>query len=458
MKRLLTIFLLLLTGGVQLIAQIGCPPGAPPFGSPVCQAACIVCDMNSGLDGQLPIPFPIPPPLQPPILDCFLGGDLTLNNPIYYSFIAGSPVIQIAVKATGCQTGAGIEAAIFYSCDPTSVAIWCGVIDPMNPIIPFNIFVEGAQYYLLIDGVDGDVCKYSVEIVAGSANPFELGNLGTIQGPTQVCPNGLFNYSIDPVQFALSYTWTAPPGAKINGGGNTLTLPASNGLAYIPEIKFGTVGGNVCVTATNSCDTPKTTCITITNTAIPINILPEKVICYEELPYIWEEEPNNVIFAPGTYTFTSSVYHTIDHGCDSTVRQKIRALPQKYKVLPTKYLCEPECFVLDGFEYCQSGTYQQTLSSVDGCDSIINFTLVRIPVHAEAQVKDTLTCAQSSVLLTSEGSSTGNSIFYNWLDPSGHLVSEGDTVLATTPGMYTLIVTNFGGGGNACKDTATVVV
>lgn len=459
MKQVLITFLFLFAAGIKLFAQPACPPGAPPVGGFTCETACIVCDMNSGFTGELPFPVPPPPPPlgQPVVLNCFLGGALTLENPIYYSFVAGSPFIEIAIKQIGCNSGDGLEAAILYTCESPSIAIWCGTIDPNNPAIPFITFVEGAQYYLLIDGVDGAWCKFAVEITAGNANPPELGTLGTIQGPAQVCPNGTFNYSVDPVPNALSYTWTAPPGSHINGGGNTLTLPASNGLSLIPEIQFGTIGGAVCVTATNSCDTPKTTCITVANIPVPLTILPEKVVCYEELPYIWEESPNNVIFAPGTYTFTSSVYPN-NFGCDSMVRQKIRALPQKLKFLPTKYICEPNCFELDGFQYCQSGTYQQTLSSVDGCDSIINFTLVKIPVHAEAQATDTITCAKTSVLLTSEGSTTGNSIFYNWLNPAGQLISEADTALATSAGTYTLIITNFGGGGNACKDTATVVV
>lgn len=461
MKQVLITFLLTIATVAQIAAQIGggnCPPGNP-FGAPVCEAACTACDMDNGIEGTTPTPIP-PPPLGDPVTipNCFFGAPpITLENPQWYSFIAGSDIIEFGIKTLQCTGTDGLEAAIVVGCSQPYVALNCGPVDPALPIIVGVGLTIGAQYYLVIDGANGDECKFTISVNSGTTKSPELGAIGAISGPTQLCPKGTATYTVPPVPFAVTYTWTAPAGSKINGGGSTLTLPAANFSSTSVNIQFGTVGGNVCFTANNPCDTPKTTCLLINNQALPITQLDDQVICYEQLPYVWEESPNTALLAPGTYTLTSSAYQSYQ-GCDSIVRQKIKVLPFKYKTLPTIYLCEPNCYNINGVDYCQSGTFLETLVTPDGCDSTINFTIVRIPVQAVVQPADTLTCSKSEVVLTSVGSSMGNSIFYNWLNPSGQSISSSSTAIATTPGTYTFIVTNFGGGGNACKDTATVVV
>ena len=415
--------------------------------------------MDAGVEGTTPMPIP-PPPLGDPVTipNCFFGAPpITLENPQWYSFIAGSDIIEFGIKTLQCAGTDGLEAAIVVGCNQPYVALNCGPVDPALPIIVGVGLTIGARYYLVIDGANGDECKFAITVNSGTTKSPELGAIGTVQGPTQLCPGGTATYTVPPVPFAVDYVWTGPPGSKINGAGSSLTLPAANFGSTSVEIEFGTLGGNVCFTAINPCDTPKTTCIQVTNQAIPITVLPDQVICYEQLPFVWEESPNSAILAPGTYTLTSTPYESYQ-GCDSVVRQKFKVLPFKYKTLPTIYLCEPECYSINGNNYCQSGNFLETLITPDGCDSTINFTIVRIPVQAVVQPADTLTCAKSEVVLTSVGSSMGNSVFYNWYNPSGQSISTTNTAIATGPGTYTFVVTNFGGGGNACKDTATVVV
>ncbi len=416
--------------------------------------------MDDGLQGFTSLP-PFPPL---PDLECFAGGGpFTMQSPQYFAFVAGTTYIEFGIKLPKCANNTGIEVAILSTCPsvsglPPATALTCGTITPANPTFIYDLFFPGAVYYLMIDGISGDFCEFNLEIIAGSANPPALGSLGTIQGPTQVCPKGTYTYTIPHVTNAVSYTWTAPPGSKINGGNNVVTLPALNTNNNTVTIQFGGLSGNVCFTASNTCDAPKTTCLPVTNAPIPITNLPDVTICYEQLPYIWEEAPNTAILTPGTYTLTSSAYSSAV-GCDSIVRQKIRALPLKYKTLPTIYLCEPDCYVLDGVQYCEAGTFQQNLITADGCDSTLNFTLVRIPVKAVVQQPaEVLTCKKTSIKLTSNGSTKGNSVFYNWLNPTGQNISNADTAVASTPGVYTFIVSNFGPGGKVCRDTAKLTV
>lgn len=468
MKQFLLIVLFLfLYGGVRLSAQFGgaCPPGQVQS-APFCQSACVACDFANGFEDNtfLSLGAPID-------LNCANGGSITLNNPRWYAFIAGqlSPFIPVSlnIKALQCQGASTLEVAIMDACPgggsgPPPTALACATINAGNSNITVSGLTPGQIYYLVVDA-NGSQCKFTVQVAQGDLVPPPLGPLGSIEGITAICPKAKLKYSVTPVANATSYTWTSPPGSKINGGTNVVTIPVVAGsgaggpIPHAVDIEFGNFGGNICVTVNSPCDTPKTTCITVTSQAIPITVLDEEIICYEELPFVWSQAPNTTIVAPGTYTLTSTPYQSY-LGCDSVVRQRIVVRPLKYRIIPNIYLCQPNCYSLNGFDFCESGTYVETLTTPEGCDSTINFTIIKIPVQAAAQVRDTLTCAKTSVLLTSEGSSKGNTVFYAWFNSSGQNISNADTALATAPGEYTLIVTNFGGGGNACKDTATVVV
>jgi gliding motility-associated-like protein len=79
-------------------------------------------------------------------------------------------------------------------------------------------------------------------------------------------------------------------------------------------------------------------------------------------------------------------------------------------------------------------------------------------VNAIATAFDTLTCANTDVLITSTGSSTGNNISYQWSTPDG-LIFSSDTipdVVVTAPGAYSLLVTNTANGCSA-TDLAQVI-
>jgi len=69
---------------------------------------------------------------------------------------------------------------------------------------------------------------------------------GSIQGSSTFCPlqTGVV-FRIPAVQGAVSYQWTVPPGAQITSGSGTDSIVVS----------MGTTGGNVSVSAINSCGT-----------------------------------------------------------------------------------------------------------------------------------------------------------------------------------------------------------
>lgn len=460
MRRSLTIFFLtfsLLLFAKLLFAQappVECTPGAP--GARFCELACVYCEIK-GLQDETALVTPAPPLT---IDQCFMGaGPITLDNPRWYGFVAGSQILEFSIDGLTCSSGTGLEYAIVFNCDKPYRALTCGTLDPMNPVIQVSPLVPGNIYYLVLDGINGSMCKYEINITQGSIPGPELGDIGTISGPTQICPKGTASYSLPSVPWAITYTWIGPPGSKINGGSsNVLTVRASYDTPTEVDIQFGTAGGNICVTANNVCDTPKTTCIQVINQPLPVTILPDKELCFEELPSFWEEEPFNLIGAPGTYIFTSTPY-TSYQGCDSLVRQKIIAKPRKQKVLvPPTWLCEGECLRVGDYDFCDAGSYQEVLTASDGCDSTVSFTILKIPVRAGILTPDTITCRKPTTVLRKDANTTtGNTVMYKWVTISGTVVSTADTAVVSEAGPYYFIVTN-NGGGKACSDTAEVSV
>ena len=91
-------------------------------------------------------------------------------------------------------------------------------------------------------------------------------------------------------------------------------------------------------------------------------------------------------FAGGAYQTTSGVYVdslSTANGCDSTVITTVTVHPNT--VTPAMLtICDGESVVLGGGPQTTSGTYVDTLSSANGCDSIVETLLTVLPVATDS--------------------------------------------------------------------------
>ncbi|MGI9158201.1 MAG: hypothetical protein ACR2K1_00460, partial [Saprospiraceae bacterium] len=72
----------------------------------------------------------------------------------------------------------------------------------------------------------------------------------SILGPDTVCANGgAYLFRLDTLQPGVTYTWTAPPGAVLSGGGDSITVDF-----------LAAVSGPVCVTAGGACGSAPAVC------------------------------------------------------------------------------------------------------------------------------------------------------------------------------------------------------
>ncbi len=429
-------------------AQIAPPCGnPPPPGAENCQTACVYCDFDgyTGINNGTPSGGNT------------VCGAIALHNDQWFGFVAGTDFISIDILTSNCQDGNGLQAAFFDACDED--AIVCNPGSGGNAGIPLNIayggFVPGQTYYLMIDGWSNDICNFEISVISGSVTPPTPTAPPPPSGPLVVCPGAMTTYSIPPIPGAGYYRWTAPNGASINGMGNVVTLPSPEGVSV--DITFGNAGGVVCVSVGNACTPPITTCINVINQPIPPTILDTVTVCFDDLPYFWEEPPFTPVTSVGTFNLTSTPYDSY-LGCDSLVRQTIKVKPQIVTNLGNQFICEGSCFTVNNTDYCQTGgPFFETFESFEGCDSVVRFNITTVPALAQIAPVATLNCANPQITLDGNGSTTGPTVSYVWTNALGAPLGNMITQNIAQPGSYTLVVSNTT-GLVTCRDTAQIVV
>ncbi|MCC6462870.1 MAG: gliding motility-associated C-terminal domain-containing protein [Saprospiraceae bacterium] len=428
-------------------AQVTPPcPTPPPPGATSCPATCVYCNYDgyTGINNT------------PNTGGALVCGQITLHNDVWFGFVAGTTSITIDILTSNCQNGDGLQAAFFDDCNGAAIDCNAGVGGGAGvPLtLSYSGFVPGQTYYLMIDGYIADVCNFEIDVTDGSVTPPPPDVAQPPQGPTEVCPGAVVEYTVPEIFGAGYYNWTSPAGSKINGGTNSIQLPASEGTTV--TITFGSAGGNVCVTVGNACYPPTTACLPVTNKPIPATQLQPITLCFEDLPYEWAEEPHNLVTNAGTFNLTSTPYDSY-LGCDSTIKQTIIVKNQITKNIGLKYICEGTCFNINNSDYCDAGSFQEVFDSYQGCDSIVQFTVIIVPATAAIAAPPTITCSNNTVLLSSTGSSSGPNIFYAWYNSSGTQIGNQATQPVSTGGNYTLVVSGVA-GGTSCRDTAMVTV
>jgi len=384
-------------------------------------------------------------------------GQISIHNDQWFGFVAGSTTIDINIATSNCVTGDGLQAAFFDACAVDALECNPGSNGGGGGPLPlsYSNFVPGQTYFLMVDGYTGDVCDFEIEVLGGSVTPPPPAAPTQPQGPTLVCPGASVVYTLPDVENAGYYNWIGPAGSSINGGSNNVNIPAPEGTTV--TVTFGNAGGQLCVRVGNACFPAQQSCITIVNQPIPATQLPPITVCYEDLPFIWEEAPYTAIGIPGTFTLTSLPYDSY-LGCDSTVKQLIKVKNQIKTNLNTIYTCEGSCYQINGNSYCQSGgPYMELFESFQGCDSVVQFSVVVVPAVATIAPALTLDCTSPTLTLNSNGSTTGPNVIYKWTNAAWSTLGMGSTQNVSNGGVYNLVVTNTLGNAT-CKDTTSITV
>ncbi len=370
----------------------------------------------------------------------------------YVAFIAGSTSLSLNVAVGGCTLGSAIEMGIYESpnCQLFNLVSNCNTMMNANTTYPFSTtepLTPGCHYYLCFDNNGPAACTFTVAVTSGSTGSPALATPPVPIGPSQFCPGATVVFTIPPQPFACEYEWTAPPGATIDGLPSPAFIDGATGNSV--TIKFGNQPGNVCVRARNACSTSPFACKPVMLKIIPVINLPPANICAGQ-GYEWLD--GNIYSTPQLLSFT---YQTAE-GCDSTVKQQLKVTAPILTNLGPKYVCPGECVTFAGLTACTQGIFDTVLMGAAGCDSIVRFNVVVIPVNAQiAPVDDSLDCQTAQILLDGHGSFGQN---WKWFGPGSALPIGSDTTqIAAQPGLFKLVLETIA-FGKTCRDTAQTVV
>ena len=196
-----------------------------------------------------------------------------------------------------------------------------------------------------------------------------------------ICDGEVYNENGFNVNEAGVYTQTLQ---TLNGCDSIVTLTLSvnpvfntNLSAFICEGATYTENGfNVSeagvytqtLTSESGCDS----IVTLTLNVNPIfNTELSATICQGQ---VYTENNFNISEA-GVYTQTL----TSVNGCDSIVTLTLNILPS-YNTNLTATICEGSELNISGFNVTEGGVYTQNLTSVNGCDSIVTLTVTELPI------------------------------------------------------------------------------
>jgi gliding motility-associated-like protein len=173
----------------------------------------------------------------------------------------------------------------------------------------------------------------------------------------------------------------------------------------------------VMLSTINGCDSLVTTNLFHLPT---YNVVVNDTVC-DNQPFTL---PNGtVVNAAGTYPVTLSTIN----GCDSLVTTNLFHLPT-YNVVVNDTVCDNQPFTLpNGTVVNAAGTYPVTLSTINGCDSLVTTNLFHLPTYSVV-LNDTVCDNQSYTL------------------PNGTVVNAAGTypvMLSTINGCDSLVTTNL---------------
>jgi len=368
-----------------------------------------------------------------------------------------------------------------------------------NPVVLTAPFTSPISY--TITGVNAD--NASCTVTANFSNSPSCIQTTTLQsppscdcvadaGPAQIITCTSPSVTLDgtgSVTTGLTYQWLDPSNNPI---ATTATTNVSAAGTYTLNIVNATGCTSTATVEVTQNITPPVASVgpaqTLTCTTTSVT-LDGSASTGNSLSYTWTNSLGNNVGNTATISVTTPDTYTLtvtngDNGCQASTTVVViqDVTPPIANAGATQNLsCSVTSVLLDGsastagmnYEWTDGsgtnisstitasvsspGTYTLMVTNpVNGCSASSSVTITQsaVPPVASIGTAQTLTCTVTNVTLDASGS-TGNNLSYAWTNPSGTNIGSGSTVSVSSPGTYTVTVTD---GLNGCTATATVTV
>lgn len=460
----------------------------------------IVCDLNDLDNLCATMPADSSGGTQPaPLCDGFN----TSENISWFAFTAAEGNYSINIIPFDCEMISigqeGIQVGVYTDCS-FSEAVFCSEQCTGNPVsIGSNVFNPGQVYYLYINGCNGNVCTYQININGTATVP--------ILAPDDVCVLSDGAYQCTDIDYCLNddivfnaqgltlsgnYTWSVTTISGEEYQGDSIVQTTENELV----INVATEGTyQICLTTvSNSCDMQSwsgAVCREVTTTSsIPVPMdedFGEFFVCEGELETFsintllnldpngdgvsgWNAPlPDNI---EGINQGTASV-----DGCSYEQQFTLGEYPPTpvadvlITVCNSDLPLQIDALTITSFIFGgqQTVTFENHLlvNSTDqyGCDSIVNLTIERLNILQGGLFPPV--CTESGIDLEfnyiEDLSTDIEYLTFVWTDPQGDTLDYGsDPTTVTAPfdsgnGQYALDIT-IDKNGTTCEYTFTTFV
>ncbi|MDD2205047.1 MAG: T9SS type A sorting domain-containing protein, partial [Bacteroidales bacterium] len=288
------------------------------------------------------------------------------------NYTTSGDYVKIFTAANGCDSTITLHLTIFATpivpiCDITPNTVCSGTPDGSimvtSPI--------GAEYEYSINNIDyqtdtdfnnlaageynvtvrsvGTTCSNSSTIVVSSTQELPI---VTASSNSPLCEGATLQLTGGEAIAGYTYEW-----AGANNFNNNILSPEINNITLAATGTY-----TLTVTGTNGCSNSNSTYVIINPTK---HHEFSDTSCDE---YVW----NGIIYnASGDYSQTLQT----DNGCDSTVTLHL-TMYSTYETTDNLTICESQLpYTWNGFNFTEAGIQTVTLSTVNGCDSVVIINL-----------------------------------------------------------------------------------
>jgi len=422
----------------------------------------IICDINA-LDNYCSVlPADSSAGVQPmPLCNGFSNSE----NISWFSFVGAEGSYNLRIDAFDCQTGnlgqQGIQVGIYTDCS-FSEPVFCSNLCTTDPIgISSSVLISGQVYYLYINGCNGNVCNYQIDIDGEPMIPsLEPEDVCIFSGGAfqcedlSYCPNADIIFEGRGLNFTGDFNWSittlsgAPYGGDPNPITNTKELVINFPAEGIYEVCLTKVE-NGCVDQTWS----GTICRTVTTTfSIPMPMdedFGEYFVCADDVDdfsvaFLAGEDPNgdgdsgwNAL--PPDYMVGLNQGIAYTDGCSYEQQFTLFAFAPSPVEDVLISICEEDLPIqVDGIIFTSFSFGGQLIFQIDnfllqnsedqnGCDSIINLTLEKLDI-VQGFIEEPI-CIPDGISMNfnyiSDLSTDISFIDFVWIDPNGNILPNG---------------------------------
>jgi len=316
----------------------------------------------------------------------------------------GAPVTLTAIGATTYSWNNGVTQGVSFN--PITTATYTVSGTSLNCVNSSSVVVTVNQLPIVNAGLDQTVCDGSSVVLTG---------------------NG-----------ANTYTWS-------NG--------SLNGVAYIPTV------GNTILTVTgtdaNSCVNTDQMTLTVNPNPNPVIVGPSSycaggiaTLSADQIytSYLWNNGSTNATIDVYETDGPSTLSVTNTYGCQAMSPSFSVVENPVFSYNSSVTICQGQTATIHGVSQSTAGSYSQTYTAVNGCDSVSNVTLNVNALPIINGGVDVTVCQGSNVTLSANGANN-----YTW---NNNIVNN----IAFTPNIGTTTYTVSGTNLNGCVNTDQVAV